>query len=153
MDLSYTQNLEDYHLALAFAGQASGRYIDIGGGHPVADNVSFWFYERGWQGIVVEPQPALAALYARCGRATSWSRRWSGARTVTAIFSWSSACMVFPPRSSSTRDKAEAFGAGYRKLRLPSVTLATLCETHGCKRHRFSQGRRRGRRSRGFCRR
>ena len=63
MDLSYTQNLEDYHLALAFAGQASGRYIDIGGGHPVADNVSFWFYERGWQGIVVEPQPALAALY------------------------------------------------------------------------------------------
>ena len=65
MDLSYTQNLEDYHLALAFAGQASGRYIDIGGGHPVADNVSFWFYRRGWQGIVIEPQPALAALYAR----------------------------------------------------------------------------------------
>ena len=52
MDLSYTQNLEDYHLSLAFAGQASGRYIDIGGGHPVADNVSFWFYQRGWQGIV-----------------------------------------------------------------------------------------------------
>ena len=53
------------HLALAFAGQASGRYIDIGAGHPIADNVSFWFYERGWQGIVVEPQPALVALYAR----------------------------------------------------------------------------------------
>jgi len=31
MELSYTQNLEDYHLALAFAGQRSGRYIDIGG--------------------------------------------------------------------------------------------------------------------------
>ena len=65
MDLSYTQNLEDYHLSLAFAGQQTGRYIDIGGGHPIADNVSFWFYERGWHGIVVEPQPELAALYGR----------------------------------------------------------------------------------------
>jgi len=65
MELSYTQNMEDYHLSLAFAGQKTGTYIDIGAGHPVADNVSFWFYERGWQGIVVEPQPELAALYAR----------------------------------------------------------------------------------------
>ena len=48
-----------------FRGPGAGRYIDIGGGRPVADNVSFWFYERGWQGIVVEPQPALAALYSR----------------------------------------------------------------------------------------
>src|SRR6267378_8354075 len=65
MELSYSQNLEDYHLSLAFAGQQTGTYIDVGGGHPVADNVSFWFYERGWRGIVVEPQPELAALYAR----------------------------------------------------------------------------------------
>ena len=65
MDLSYTQNLEDYHLSLAFAGQTTGKYIDIGAGHPIADNVSFWFYERGWQGIVVEPQSELAALYER----------------------------------------------------------------------------------------
>src|SRR5205809_2547300 len=65
MDLSYSQNLEDYHLSLAFAGQATGTYIDVGAGHPIADNVSFWFYERGWQGIVVEPQPELVALYQR----------------------------------------------------------------------------------------
>src|SRR5580658_10158701 len=65
MDLSYTQNLEDYHLSLAFAGQTSGTYIDVGAGHPIADNVSFWFYERGWQGVVVEPQDELTALYPR----------------------------------------------------------------------------------------
>ena len=57
MDLSYTQNLEDYHLSLAFAGQPTGFYIDVGGGHPIADNVSMWFYERG------------------CGSASSSSRR------------------------------------------------------------------------------
>ena len=64
MPLSYAQNFEDFHLSLAFAGQGSGFYIDIGGGHPVADNVSLWFYERGWSGLVVEPQAALAAMYA-----------------------------------------------------------------------------------------
>src|SRR5436305_6576022 len=65
MELSYSHNLEDYHLSLAFAGQTTGTYIDVGAGHPIADNVSFWFYERGWQGIVVEPQSDLAALYPR----------------------------------------------------------------------------------------
>jgi hypothetical protein len=40
MDLSYAQHLEDYHLSLVFADQAAGFYIDVGAGHPVADNVS-----------------------------------------------------------------------------------------------------------------
>src|SRR5215467_13432204 len=64
MQLSYAQNLEDYHLDLAFAGQDAGTYVDVGGGHPVADNVSFWFYLKGWRGLVVEPQQALADVYA-----------------------------------------------------------------------------------------
>jgi len=34
MELSYSQNLEDYHLSLAFAGQTTGTYIDVGAGHP-----------------------------------------------------------------------------------------------------------------------
>lgn len=63
MQLSYAQNLEDYHLDLVFP-DATGTYVDVGGGHPVADNVSFWFYLKGWRGLVVEPQEDLAKLYA-----------------------------------------------------------------------------------------
>src|SRR4051812_50091874 len=63
MDLSYAQNLEDYHLAQVFTGKTDGFYIDVGAGHPVADNVSFHFYLQGWSGIVVEPQERLCALY------------------------------------------------------------------------------------------
>jgi FkbM family methyltransferase len=62
--LSYAQNLEDYYLDLVFRDTAAGTYIDVGGGHPVADNVSFWFYLKGWHGLVVEPQEALAKAYA-----------------------------------------------------------------------------------------
>ena len=64
MRLSYAQNLEDYHLDLVFGGQAGGTYVDVGGGHPVADNVSFWFYLKGWRGLIVEPQAELALAYA-----------------------------------------------------------------------------------------
>lgn len=64
MRLSYAQNLEDYYLDLVFRDTAAGTYIDVGGGHPVADNVSFWFYLKGWHGLVVEPQEALAQAYA-----------------------------------------------------------------------------------------
>jgi FkbM family methyltransferase len=130
MDLSYTQNLEDYHLALAFAGQASGRYIDIGGGHPVADNVSFWFYERGWQGIVVEPQPALAALYARVRPRDIVVEALVGRSDGESDFFLVERLHGFSTTLEQHAQKAEAFGAGYRKLRLPTVTLATLCETH-----------------------
>ena len=65
MQLSYAQNLEDVHLDRVFAGLATGTYVDVGGGHPVADNVSFYFYLKGWRGLVVEPQADLADGYAR----------------------------------------------------------------------------------------
>jgi hypothetical protein len=64
MELSYSQNLEDYQLSLAFAGQTTGTYIDAGAGHPVAGNVSYWFYEQGWRRIAIEPQPALERIAA-----------------------------------------------------------------------------------------
>ena len=67
MQMSYAQNMEDIHLARLF-GEEPGFYIDVGGGHVVADNVSFYFYEKGWRGIVVEPQAALAAAYRRTER-------------------------------------------------------------------------------------
>ena len=60
--LSYAQRFEDFHLWRCFDGQPAGFYVDIGGGHPVYDNVSFAFYLAGWRGIVAEPNPALAAL-------------------------------------------------------------------------------------------
>ncbi len=64
MQISYAQNMEDYHLDLVLGDRPAGTYIDVGGGHPVADNVSFWFYLKGWRGLVVEPQETLAAIYA-----------------------------------------------------------------------------------------
>ena len=37
-----------------------GTYIDVGSGHPVADNVSFWFYLKGWSGLDTPEAARLA---------------------------------------------------------------------------------------------
>ena len=105
MELSYSQNLEDYHLSLAFAGQASGTYVDIGAGHPIADNVSFWFYERGWQGIVVEPQLEVAALYERLRRRDMCFAAWSDASAAKLISTWLIACTGSRRRAKTLRKK------------------------------------------------
>jgi FkbM family methyltransferase len=53
--ISYAQNGEDVLLARLFGSQPTGRYIDVGAGHPVEDSVTKHFYDVGWRGINIEP--------------------------------------------------------------------------------------------------
>jgi FkbM family methyltransferase len=59
--ISYAQNGEDAVLARLFR-DATGFYIDIGAGHPVADSVTKYFSDRGWRGMNIEPLPEEHAL-------------------------------------------------------------------------------------------
>jgi FkbM family methyltransferase len=130
MQLSYTQNLEDYHLSLAFAGQETGTYIDIGAGHPVADNVSFWFYERGWHGIAVEPQPELAVLYGRLRPRDTVVRALIGRACGEMDFHLVERLHGFSTTVQGHAEQAKALGAAYRTVRMPVITLAELCRQH-----------------------
>ncbi|KAB1075340.1 FkbM family methyltransferase [Methylobacterium planeticum] len=60
--ISYAQNFEDVLLRRALPEIERGFYIDIGAFHPVIDNVTQWFYAKGWTGINVEPNPRFQAL-------------------------------------------------------------------------------------------
>jgi FkbM family methyltransferase len=128
--LSYAQNLEDYHLSLAFAGQDAGTYIDIGAGHPIADNVSFWFYERGWQGIVVEPQHELAALYARLRprdvAVCALIGRTCGERDFYLVDRLHGLSTTVERHAQAAMN----FGVTYRTVRMAVTTLAQLSEQH-----------------------
>jgi FkbM family methyltransferase len=130
MELSYAQNLEDYHLAQVFAGQAEGFYIDIGAGHPVADNVSFAFYLQGWRGIAVEPQKSLADLYAFVRPRDIAVCGLVGRNTGEADFHAVDRLHGFSTMVEVHARGAAAFGANYRTLRLPVTTLAALCDAH-----------------------
>ncbi|WP_170182000.1 FkbM family methyltransferase [Phreatobacter stygius] len=128
--LSYAQNLEDYHLALLFAGQRDGFYIDVGGGHVVADNVSFGFYEKGWHGIVVEPQPMLAAAYRQVRPRDIVVEALCGRTAGEADFFEADRFHGLSTTSSAHADAAAAAGITTRLRRLPTVTLAELCAAH-----------------------
>ena len=92
MDLSYSQNLEDYHLSLAFAGQATGTYIDVGAGHPIADNVSFWSMNVAGKALSSSRSLNLWRSTRGCVRATLRFVAWSDVIAAKWIFMWSNAC-------------------------------------------------------------
>ena len=55
----YSENYEDYILGYVFEDIKRGFYIDVGANDPSTDNVTRYFYERGWNGINVEPNVDL----------------------------------------------------------------------------------------------
>ncbi|SAL78500.1 FkbM family methyltransferase [Caballeronia telluris] len=55
--VSYAQNAEDIVLLRALAHVERGFYVDVGAWDATEDSVTRAFYERGWCGINIEPQP------------------------------------------------------------------------------------------------
>jgi FkbM family methyltransferase len=60
---SFAQHGEDEFLERHFAGQSSGRYIDIGCSHPFRISNTYKLYRKGWSGIAVDPIPAMGTLF------------------------------------------------------------------------------------------
>jgi FkbM family methyltransferase len=56
---------EDYVLSSVLDGVVSGTYIDVGANDPIENSTTALFYERGWHGITIEPNPDYIPLYAK----------------------------------------------------------------------------------------
>ena len=131
MDLSYSQNMEDWHLWLAFGGGAAAAISISAPAIRIADNVSFFFYERGWQGIVVEPQQKLIDLYARLRPRDIAVCGLIGTRIGPTGFHVFDAFHGLSTTNTKYADAAATLGDGYRTVTVPTVSLAQLCERQG----------------------
>ena len=131
MQLSYAQNLEDYHLDLVFGDQPTGTYVDVGGGHPVADNVSFWFYLKGWRGLVVEPQEALAGIYAGVRPRDHVVSCLAGRSAGEVDFHVVERMHGFSTTVREHAASASGMGAAVTTIRKPVRRLADLCAEAG----------------------
>lgn len=62
---SYSQDGEDMLLKAFYEGKKNykGFYVDIGAHHPYRFSNTAYFYERGWQGINIEPTPSLIKTF------------------------------------------------------------------------------------------
>lgn len=63
MIISYGQNAEDVVLMRAFADVPDGFYVDVGAWDPTVDSVTKAFYDIGWTGLNLEPQPGRLASF------------------------------------------------------------------------------------------
>lgn len=45
--------------------QYKGTYIDIGACHPIEYNNTYYFYQKGWSGVCIEPNPDLAGFFSQ----------------------------------------------------------------------------------------
>lgn len=131
MHLSYAQFLEDYHLDHVLGDRQGASYIDIGGGHPLADNVSYHFYLKGWSGLVVEPQADLAALYRHLRPRDRVVDMLVGAEDGEVAFHRVDRLHGFSTIVKANAEGAAAFGAGFRTEMRPIRRLSGLIDSHG----------------------
>ena len=137
MDLSYAQNMEDIHLARLFPGHSDGFYIDVGGGHVVADNVSFYFYEKGWRGLVIEPQASLAAAYRTVRPRDVVIGALAGRQPGELDFHEADQYHGLSTTVADNAVRAKEHGVAATVRRLPVTTLAALCTLHAPERIDF----------------
>ena len=135
--ISYAQRLEDTHLDLVLGDVANGTYIDVGGGHPVADNVSFHFYLKGWRGLVVEPQQALARLYGHVRPRDITISTLVGRQQGEIDFHMVEGMHGFSTTVADNARTASGLGARITTTRMPMRTLASLVAEHGLTRVDF----------------
>lgn len=50
----YSQSSEDSIIS-KFCTEQSGQYIDVGAGRPISGSNSYFFYKKGWSGILIDP--------------------------------------------------------------------------------------------------
>lgn len=128
MHLSYAQNLEDYHLNLILGDISQGTYVDVGGGHPVADNVSFYFYLKGWRGLVVEPQTTLAQSYKGIRPRDSVVSSLAGVSDGTIDFHIVDGLHGLSSAVKANADSAQKYGASYRTEKREVRRLSRLID-------------------------
>lgn len=64
--ISYAQNFEDVMLYRALKHIARGFYVDVGAFDPRVDSVTKAFYDLGWSGINIEPNPnCISKFYSQ----------------------------------------------------------------------------------------
>lgn len=62
---TYSQEGEDMILLRMLGTGKTGFYVDVGAHHPKRFSNTYFFYRRGWRGINIEPNPAVASAFQK----------------------------------------------------------------------------------------
>ena len=130
MFISYAQNFEDVILNRVFADKKEGFYIDVGAQHPLYDSVTKAFYDRGWQGINIEPVKEYYELLAQ-ERERDLNLNLGVGETESELDFFE---LEGTGLSTFDRETAERLSKeeGYKinNYQVPIVKLADICQQH-----------------------
>ncbi len=128
--ISYAQNREDVLLHRVLSDSSRGLYIDVGACHPVTHSVTKHFYERGWDGINIEPIPAMCEALAQ-DRPRDLNLC-VGLSDREGILNFHE-CINLAELSTFSDEQAEGLrrsGLAIVDHEIPVTTLASVCERH-----------------------
>lgn len=125
---SYSQHGEDLYIfnTILNGRQEVGTYVDIGASHPARLSNTYFFYKRGWRGLVVEPIASLMDLHRRWRPEDIHAQCLIGRSNSVAEF-----YQLYPSVLSTTsmEESAHRVQSGSILLRtdtLPQLELSTL---------------------------
>jgi len=130
MFISYAQNFEDVLLNRVFADKKQGCYIDIGAQHPLYDSVTKAFYDRGWQGINIEPVKEYYDLLVQ-ERSRDLNLNLAVGETESELdfFELEGTGLSTFDRETATRLANEG-NYKINSYQVPILRLATICQKH-----------------------
>ena len=128
--LSYTRNFEDVMINRVFSATPKGFYVDVGAYQPISDSNTCALYQRGWRGVVVEPQARLHPLWAKhrpedilVGAAIGETM----GEVTFYQFPWNDQAATIAPEIVAMHERE---GRQVQSQTLPKVTLNHLMEQH-----------------------
>ena len=107
-----------------FAGKASGTFVEVGANHPIEGSQTWHLEEAGWTGVLVEPQPDLAATLAASRKARVLAVACSSPTNAGR----SLPLHVDGPRSALDRDRMTAGAEAASIISVPTRTLDSVLE-------------------------
>ena len=129
--ISYAQNYEDVLLNRLFPDRPGGFYIDVGACHPVFHSVTKLFYERGWQGINIEPIPSMFELLAEARpRDVNLHMGLSILEGNLPFYEVPSAVGFSTFSQAYAESVRRVWGYEFEKRSIPVTTLADVCEQY-----------------------
>src|SRR5215475_130033 len=126
--ISYAQNFEDVMLWRALKHIDQGFYIDVGANDPDQESVTKAFYERGWNGINVEPVPQwFERLEKARPRDINLQLALGAEPGAITLYEIPDTGLSTAEKKIAERHKAE-HGYQIRELRAIMDTLSGVCE-------------------------
>lgn len=124
--LSYAQNGEDVILNRCFRDINHGTYIDVGAADPIINSVTNHFYQKGWNGVNVEPTSHFFSRLKKQRRKDINLNMVVGQTEIEIPFYESTSVLEWSTFSKEMMELHLKNGARFIEHKIQSITLSSI---------------------------